>query len=75
MKTQSGGKHVVYYAIHALDHQGNKLIVGDGFRGASQAKAAMRLIASQLGLRWEPEKQKPENGSSLYDADVLTADS
>jgi hypothetical protein len=72
MKTQSGGKHVIYYAIRALDRQGNKLVVGDGFRGASQAKAAMRIIASELGLRWEPEKHKPD--SNLYDADVLTAD-
>lgn len=75
MKTQSGGKHVIYYAIHALDRHGNKLTVGDGFRGASQAKAAMRLIASELGLRRESEKRKMEEGSGLYGADVLTADS
>jgi hypothetical protein len=74
MKTQSGGKHVIYYAIHALDRQGDKLAVGDGFRGASQAKAAMRLIASELGLHWEPETRKPEDGSAFHDADVLTAD-
>ena len=74
MKTQSGGKHVIYYAIHAVDRQGNKLAVGDGFKGASQAKAAMRIIASELGLRYEPEEKESTGKSGSYDADVLTAD-
>ena len=74
MKTQSGGKHIIYYAIHAVDRQGNKLAVGDGFRGASQAKAAMRIIASELGLRHEPEEKENAGNPDLYDVDVLTAD-
>ena len=75
MKTQSGGKHVIYYAIHAVDRQGDKLVIGDGFRGASRAKAAMRIIAAELGLRYEPDEKESTGKPGLYDADVLTADS
>ncbi len=49
-KSQSGGKHVVYYSIYAADIEDNKIVVGEGFKGESQAKAAMRLIGRELGL-------------------------
>ena len=50
-QTQSGGKHVMHYSIYALDRQGNKLVVGEGFRGESEANAAIRFISQQLGLQ------------------------
>jgi hypothetical protein len=74
MKTQSGGKHVIYYAINMVDHDGNKMVVGEGFRGESEAKAAMRLIARELGLRIERGSEPPSAGTALFDEDVLTAD-
>jgi hypothetical protein len=74
MKTQQGGKHTVYYAIHLVDHSGNKLVVGEGFKGESEAQAAIRLIAKELGLRQDQERRDPQSGSSLFDEDVLTAD-
>ena len=74
MKSQSGGKHVIHYAINMLDHDGNRMVVGEGFRGESEAKAAMRMIAAELGLRPEPGGGRPQPGSRFFDEDVLTAD-
>lgn len=51
MQSQSGGKHVMYYSVYAVDRQGNGIILGEGFRGESEAKAATRIIARELGLR------------------------
>jgi hypothetical protein len=34
----------------------------------------MRIIASELGLRYEPEEKESTGKSGSYDADVLTAD-
>ena len=50
MRSQSGGKHTVYYDIHAVAHSGQKHVIADGLKGVSQADAAMRLIASEFGL-------------------------
>ncbi len=55
MKTQSGGKHTIYYSIRAIDRQGNEIVVGEGFKGENEAKAAIRVIARELGLRASPE--------------------
>jgi hypothetical protein len=49
-KTQSGGRHIVYYNILATDRSGGKHIVGEGFEGAGQAKAAIRLITREFNL-------------------------
>lgn len=55
-QSHAGGKTVMYYTIYALDRSGVRLVVGEGFKGASQAEAGMRLIARELGLRVrEPE--------------------
>ncbi len=50
MKSQSGGKHTVYYSIYGLDSQDNEIVLGEGFRGENEARAAMRLITQELGL-------------------------
>ncbi len=49
-KTQSGKTHVIHYSISAVDRHGQKLVVGEGFKGASQADAAADFIARQFGL-------------------------
>ena len=49
-QTQGGGKHVIYYSVYATDIDGNKIVVGEGFKGESEARAAMRLIEKELGL-------------------------
>ena len=74
MQTQSGGRHVIYYAIKLVDHDGNEMVVGEGFRGESEARAAMRLIARELGLREHRDGEPPQAGVPLFDEDVLTAD-
>lgn len=50
MKSQSGGKHIIYYSIRAIDREGNEIVVGEGFKGENEAKAAMQLIGRELGL-------------------------
>jgi hypothetical protein len=49
-QSQNGGKHVMYYSIYATDSEGDKVVVGEGFKGETQAKAATRLIGKELGL-------------------------
>ena len=74
MNAQKGGKHVIYYAIHMVDQSGDKMVVGQGFRGESEANAAKRLIAKELGLRLAPEKEKSRPDTSVFEEDVLSAD-
>jgi hypothetical protein len=74
MKTQSGGKHTIYYAIRMIDNAGNKMLVGDGFKGEAEAEAAIRLIAKELGLRPDRDDPDSKSGSSRFDRDILTAD-
>jgi hypothetical protein len=50
MQSQSGGKHVMYYKVLAVDRSGREHTLGTGFRGDNQAEAAMRLIAAEFGL-------------------------
>ena len=40
-RSQSGRQHVIRYTISALDSDGQELLVGEGFKGASQAAAAV----------------------------------
>jgi hypothetical protein len=74
MKTQSGGRHAIFFAINMVDYDGNTMAVGEGFRGESEAQAAMRLIARELGLRRTPESKPRRPESALFDESVLTAD-
>ena len=75
MKAQKGGKHTIYYSVHMVDRSGNKMVVGEGFKGESETNAAMRLIAREFGLRIERDDEDSRPGTSLFDdEDVLTAD-
>ena len=71
-KTQSGKRHVIHYTIFAVDNSGQKLVVGEGFKGASQADAAADFIARQFGLT--PKDSSPENDSGVGEYNLLTAD-
>ncbi len=55
MRSHSGSKHTIYYSIYALDRPGNKYVIGDGFKGESQANAAIELIAREFGIAIEEE--------------------
>ena len=50
MQNQSGTKHVMQYTVYAEDHQGEKVVIGEGFKGESEANAAIRLAAKEFGL-------------------------
>ena len=58
MQSQSGSKHVIYYNVCAVDGSGKQHDIALGFRGESQANAAMRLLAREFGLRI-PEEEPP----------------
>lgn len=58
-QTRGGGKHVMHFTIYAEDGRGRKLVVGEGFRGDSQAEAAMRFIGQELGLS---DKRRRDHG-------------
>ena len=71
-KTQSGKRHVIHYTIFAADNSGQKLVVGEGFTGASQADAAADFIARQFGLTPETSASDADSASEAYN--LLTAD-
>jgi hypothetical protein len=50
-QTQVGNKHVMHYSIFAEDRHGQKIVVGDGFKGERQASAAIRFIGRETGLK------------------------
>ena len=66
LKAQSGGKYTIYYTIHAIGRTGESLTLGDGFRGLAEAKAAIRLIAKELGLPL-PEEERTDAQSANDD--------
>ncbi len=68
--SQSGTKHVVRYTLIALDRQGRKMVVGEGFKGVSQAKVAAEFIASELGL----ELQENAPDTVVNDVNLLASD-
>ena len=49
-KTQSGSKHVIQYALAAVDRSGRHVTIGEGFKGANEAQAAMAFMTRELGL-------------------------
>lgn len=56
--TQSGSKHVIRYSVSAIDRSGQKMVMGEGFKGAGQAKAAVEFIGQKFGLR-EQRREAP----------------
>jgi hypothetical protein len=71
-KTHSGKRHVIYYTISAVDRNGEKMVIGEGFRGVGQTDAAADLIAGLFGLR--AQEGAAEIGSSEEEYDYLAAD-
>lgn len=71
--SRSGNKHVILYSVYAVDRGGRKLVLGEGFNGASQADAAADIIARQFGLT--PEKKNIRGtDATTDDYDVLATD-
>jgi hypothetical protein len=72
LSTQSGTKHVMHYKLYARHSGGKDLMVGEGFKGASQADAAAEFIANEFGLR--PKEEVPDESDGFGNENVLTAD-
>jgi Protein of unknown function (DUF3592) len=74
MQAQSGGKYTMFYSVYAVDYIGNKLTLGEGFRGEHEAKAAMELIRREFGIRQtEPEQRGTNPLDDDYGLDSLAA--
>ncbi len=71
-RRQSGKQHVIRYTISALDSNGQELLVGEGFKGASQAAAAADFIGRQFGLA--PENSASDADSASEEYNLLAAD-
>ncbi|MDX1481255.1 MAG: DUF3592 domain-containing protein [Woeseiaceae bacterium] len=71
-RTQSGRRHVVYYRIVAEGRSGRRLVVGTGFRGQSEARAAVRLLARELGMREPVDDAGPAPQDTRLGPEVLT---
>jgi len=64
-KTQTGSKHIIYYSVHTIDRDGNKLVVGEGFKGECEVNAAVQLMSSQFGLQ-------DNSADGIYGAELLS---
>ncbi|NIS89200.1 MAG: hypothetical protein GTN98_03825, partial [Woeseiaceae bacterium] len=64
---QGGGKHVLFYNVYAVDGAGKKLVVGEGFKGNSQADAAIGVIGQELGLTSVASRNATRETSSSWD--------
>ena len=73
MQSRSGNKHVMYYSISAVDHQGGEMTIGEGFKGDNEADAAIRMLSRELRLT--PEEAPGARDVQGPDEDVLAADS
>lgn len=72
-KTRTGNRHVVNYSVQAVDRHGLKLVVGEGFKGVSQADAAADFIGRQFGLT--PQRKPASSVDDLTDEyNLLAAD-
>lgn len=67
LKTQSGGKHVTYYKVVGIGRDEQTIVLGEGFRGQSQARAATAFLARELGLREIKDSEKPAS----FDAELV----
>lgn len=72
-KTQSGSKHVVKYAISAVDRNHNRMVVAEGFSGVSQADAAAEFIGREFGLTARPDL-RANVAPAAEQYNILTAD-
>jgi len=77
-RTQSGTRHVVYYTVYADDRNGYSIVIGEDFKGDSQAQAAMRWLAREFGLEaHKSDQETPDEAAGTGaggDIDVLAAD-
>ncbi len=66
-QSQGGGKHVMHYSVFAIDKNGNKVIVGENFKGDSEANAGIRLISRELGLSGDERRDDRDSRDRAWD--------
>ena len=66
-QSHGGGKHVMHYAVYAVDAEGDKIVLGENFKGESQVKAAIRLIGRELGLQPRDRRQSSSEPAGSWD--------
>jgi hypothetical protein len=71
-QTQSGGKHVIYYKVLAVDRSGGRHVLGEGFRGESEARAAIELIRREFGIRIHAEPAPTGGEEHLLGPEALS---
>lgn len=71
MQTQSGRSHVMHYSIYAHDSSGQKICVGEGFKGESEANAAIRIISREFSIM---PRDGLDAGPDVDAFDALAAD-
>lgn len=67
LKSQSGSKHVTYFKVLGVDRHDNAIVLGEGFRGQSEASAAIDFLSRELGLRELPGNDSPK----AFDAELV----
>ena len=67
LQQQGGGKHVMFYSVYAVDRTGRSVVVGEGFRGHSQADAAIAFIGRELGLAGVGDRDEARGSESSWD--------
>ena len=72
-QTQSGSKHVVRYSVSAVNRHNERMVIGEGFSGVSEAEAAMDFIGKEFGLVIR-EKPGSQRQTQLDQYNFLTAD-
>ena len=72
MQTQSGRSHVMHYSIYAHDGSGKKVCIGEGFNGAGEAEAAIRIIGREFSIA--PRDGFDEQVDAEDELDALAAD-
>lgn len=69
MQTQSGGRHVMFYKVVAIDRNANEVLLGEGFRGESGADAAIRFLSRELGLTADQRARRQSRTD--YEAEMV----
>lgn len=65
MQSRSGSRHTVYYTLYATDGAGREIVVGEGFRGHSEAETAARFVAREFSLPHAEEPAPESVGNPL----------
>ncbi len=69
MRSQVGGRHTIHYTIHGIDREGNKIVLGEGFRNQAGVEAGMRMLEQELGLR----QRRADDGAADVSGDELVS--